>query len=115
MMRVAAPLLLLAAISAASPAAGRAGSFVLVNGTDGALSDLSISRFGANQWRALAVAPPAGARGDVQFDDPDCAFDIRGEVQGAGVVTWKGVNLCEAKIVTLKRNGRSGATWVEYD
>jgi hypothetical protein len=49
----------------------------------------------------------------VQFSDPDCAFDIRGEV-GGKPVTWTGVNLCGAKSVTLKRDDNAGA-WVDYD
>jgi hypothetical protein len=48
------------------------------------------------------------------FSDPDCAFDIRATVKGAGPTTWAGVNLCGAKSVTLNRDGSAGA-WVDYD
>ena len=48
------------------------------------------------------------------FNDPDCAFDIRGEGAGHGPVTWAGVNLCDVKSVTLNRDGAAGA-WVDYD
>lgn len=98
---------------APAPAVAGAGSFVLVNGTDSNLSDLAIRRFGTQDWKPLAVAPAAGARGPVEFSDPDCAFDIRASVAGSAAV-WSGVNLCETKIVTLRRSG-SGATWVDYD
>ena len=48
------------------------------------------------------------------FSDPDCAFDIRATVSGAGPVTWAGVNLCDVKSVILNRDASIGA-WVDYD
>jgi len=109
-------LSLAALILAASPAPALAGAsnFTLVNGTGAALSELSIRRAGTNDWKPLGNAPAAGARGAIQFSDPDCAFDIRANVTGAGPVTWAGVNLCDAKSVTLKRDASAGA-WVDYD
>ena len=106
---------LLAALSivVASPAIAGASNFMLVNGTNGALSDLSIRRAGTSDWKPLGSAPSAGARGQISFSDPDCAFDIRATA-GGGPVTWAGVNLCEVKSVTLKRDGSAGA-WVDYD
>ncbi len=103
--------LLVAALLATSPAPAFAGasSFTLVDGTGG-LSDYSIRRSGTNDWKSLA----RGASGAVQFSDPDCAFDIRATVPGAGPVTWAGINLCGAKSVTLKRSEAAGA-WVDYD
>jgi hypothetical protein len=50
----------------------------------------------------------------MRFSDPDCAFDIRATVAGAGPVTWAGVNLCDVKSVILNRDGSTGA-WVDYD
>jgi hypothetical protein len=98
----------------ASPAfAGGASSFVLVNGTTGALGTVSIRRAGTSDWKPLAAAPAAGARGSVQFSDPDCAFDIRATVAGAPV-TWAGINLCGAKAVILQKDDNAGA-WVDYD
>jgi len=109
-------LSLAALILAASPAPVLAGasSFTLVNGTGSALSELSIRRAGTNDWKPLGSAPSPGARGAIQFSDPDCAFDIRANVSGAGPVTWAGVNLCDAKSVTLRRDASAGA-WVDYD
>ena len=112
MKRLACFALLLAAAEPA-PAAG-ASAFNLVNGTGGALGDLSIRRAGTNEWKPLGAAPSAGARGAINFKDPDCAFDIRATVAGSGPVTWTGVNLCGAKSVTLKRDDSAGA-WVDYD
>ena len=98
----------------ASPALAGATNFVLVNGTSGALAELSIRRAGTSDWKPLGAAPSAGARGAIQFSDPDCAFDIRATVPGAGPVTWAGVNLCAVKSVTLQRDAAAGA-WVDYD
>ena len=98
----------------ASPALAGATNFVLVNGTSGALAELSIRRAGPSDGKPLGAAPSAGARGAIQFSDPDCAFDIRATVPGAGPVTWAGVNLCAVKSVTLQRDAAAGA-WVDYD
>jgi hypothetical protein len=106
-------LVLLAA--SASPALGQGASgFALINGTGVGLDQLSIRRAGTQDWKPLGPAPSAGARSTVMFSDPDCAFDIRATVAGAGPVTWAGVNLCGAKSVTLNRDGSAGA-WVDYD
>jgi hypothetical protein len=97
----------------AAPALAGASGFTLVNGTGAALSDLSIRRAGTTDWKPLGAAPSPGARGSVQFSDPDCAFDIRANA-GGGPVTWTGVNLCDVKSVVLKRDASAGA-WVDYD
>ena len=91
-----------------------AGNFTVVNATGRDITALSIRRFGTNAWQPLGVAPHAGARGSVQFSDPDCAFDIQGTFAGGINAVWSGVNLCEATSVTLNRND-SGAAWVDYD
>lgn len=109
-------LLLAAALLATSsgPALAGAASFNLVNGTSGGLSEVSIRRAGTNDWKPLGAAPAPGAVGQVQFSDPDCAFDIRANVAGAGPTTWTGINLCGAKSVKLNRDESAGA-WVDYD
>ena len=104
------PLLL----ASASAAQAGAANFTLVNGTKAELADLSIRRAGTQDWKPLGNAPPAGARAPVNFSNQDCAFDIRATVPGAGPVTWAGVNLCDVKSVTLKRDESAGA-WVDYD
>lgn len=111
MKRLACLALLL--VTAAPALAEGASPFSLVNGTSGALGDLSIRRAGTNDWKSLGSAPAPGAQGSIKFSDPDCAFDIRATVGGAPV-TWTGVNLCGAKSVTLKRDDSAGA-WVDYD
>ena len=104
-----------AGIAATStPVLAGASPFTLVNGTSGGLSEVAIRRAGTSDWKPLGAAPAPGARGPVQFSDPDCAFDIRATVAGAGPVTWTGVNLCDVKSVTLKKDEAAGA-WVDYD
>jgi hypothetical protein len=101
----------LSSIAAAGPHG--AGGFILVNGTPAPFNEVSIRRAGTNDWKPLGASPAAGARGAVQFSDPDCAFDLRANV-GGSPVTWAGVNLCDVKSVTLRRDGNAGA-WVDYD
>lgn len=104
----------LAAAAAPSPALAQAAPFVLVNGTGAEVGEVQIRRAGTQDWRKLGKAPSAGARGSVDFKDPDCAFDLQASVPGVGPVTWSGVNLCDVKSVVLKRDPQAGA-WVDYD
>jgi len=97
-----------------SPALAQASPFVLVNGTGADVGEVQIRRAGTQDWRKLTTGPSAGARGSVDFKDPDCAFDLQASVPGAGPVTWSGVNLCDVKSVVLKRDSQAGA-WVDYD
>lgn len=98
----------------ASPLLAQASPFVLVNGTGADVGEVQIRRAGTKDWRKLTTAPSAGARGNVDFKDPDCAFDLQASVPGSGPVTWSGVNLCDVKSVVLKRDSQAGA-WVDYD
>jgi hypothetical protein len=99
-----------AALAAGSttPAFADATNFKLVDGTGAGVTQVTIRRAGTTEWRSLG--PP----GPVKFSDPDCAFDIQATVPGSGPVTWAGVNLCDVKSVTLKRDETAG-TWVDYD
>ena len=97
-----------------APAFAGAGNFILVNATGQDISALSIRRFGTDSWQGLPAAPRSGARGLVQFSDEDCAFDIQAKLAGGATAIWSGVNLCDAKAVTLNRRA-SGAVWVDYD
>ncbi len=98
----------------AGPAIAGASNFTVVNATGRDITALSIRRFGTTAWKPLSSAPRAGARGTVQFTDTDCAFDIQGTLAGGVNAVWSGVNLCEAKAVTLNRSD-SGSVWVDYD
>lgn len=115
-MKALFPVLLsaLLTLAPAPSAAAGAGSFTLVNGTGAAIAELSIRRFGTQQWQGLGAAPAPGARAAIRFSDPDCAFDIRATLAGGGTAIWTGVNLCEVNAVILRRNG-SGETWADYE
>ena len=107
-------LALLVALSAsASVADAQASPFTLVNQTGATLSGVSIRRAGTEDWKPLGATPAPGAGAQVNFTNPDCAFDIRANVAGAGAVTWAGVNLCDVKSVILNRDAAAGA-WVDY-
>ena len=95
--------------------AGGASEFNLVNGTGANIISLSIRRFGTQAWQPLAAAASAGARTQVSFSNPDCAFDIQATLAGGTTAVWSGVNLCEVKSVTLNRNSATGENWVDYD
>jgi hypothetical protein len=101
-------------LTASAPAIAGASNFTQVNGTGAGLDELSIRRSGTTEWKSLGQAPSAGARTSMTFSDPDCAFDIRATVSGAGPVTWTGVNLCDVKSVILNRDASVGP-WVDYD
>ncbi len=106
-------ILAVAALSS-SPAHAGAASFAIVNGAGSDLADVSIRRVGSSQWKMLNVAAPVGKATPVQFTDPDCSFDIRATLADGKSVTWSGVNLCDVKLVTLRRNA-AGFAWVDYD
>lgn len=112
-VRLMMTAMLAAGLATPASAIEGAGNFTLVNGTNGAITSVTIRRTGTDAWRPLAYAASPGGRALVQFSDPDCAFDIRADVAGSQLV-WTGVNLCEAKVVTLNRNA-SGLLWADYD
>lgn len=106
-------LLVLCATLGAAPVMA-ADSFTLVNGTDRAMADVSIRRFGGGEWDGLGLTLGPGSKAPVSFAHPDCAFDIRASLGGGLTAIWSGVNLCEVNIVTVKRE-LTGELWVEYD
>lgn len=111
--------LALAALVAFSPAPAfaQATNFTLVNNTQIDFSSLKARRFGTQNWMPLTVAPlpvaKSGGQGAVQFSNQDCAFDLQATLPDGRAVVWPGVNLCDAKVVTLNRSA-SGDLWVEY-
>lgn len=106
--------LVLALIIAPAPVLAGATNFNIVNATGRDIITLEIRRFGADGWQPISAKPAAGARGAVTFNDPDCAFDIRAKLSGNIEALWPGVNLCEAKSVTLNRSA-AGALWIDYE
>lgn len=104
-------------VSASDPALAQAVSFTLVNNTDIDFTAMKIRRFGTDQWVPLSVSPvpvpKSGGQGAVQFSNPDCAFDLEASLPDGHVVLWSGVNLCDAKVVTLNRSA-TGELWADY-
>ena len=98
---------------AASASAGVAG-FAIINGTGKDISEMSIRRVGAGQWKPLGATLAAGKASSTAFADTECAFDLRATLAGGAIVTWTWVNLCDVKLVTLRRND-AGLAWVDYD
>ena len=105
------------ALSTPAPLWAQAAGFTLVNNTDVHFTQLMVKRFGNDQWLPLTVKPvpvtSSGGQGAVDFSDQDCAFDLRAMLPDGRAVVWSGVNLCEAKVVTLNRSA-NGQLWVDY-
>ncbi len=116
LMKRLIPITLAAVATMLPPPAFAAGAanFILANGTGAPISGVAIRRTTTNAWKPVPAAPSPGARQQVQFADPDCAFDIRATLAGIGEVVWSGVNLCGTKAVILNRNG-TGVLWVDYE
>ena len=116
MKRKLAILLAVLALGAPAPLAAQA-NFTLVNNTDVHFTRLMVKRFGSDQWLPLTVSPvpltSSGGKGLVDFSDQDCAFDLQATLPDGRMVVWPGVNLCEAKVVTLNRSA-NGQLWVDY-
>ena len=105
------------ALAAPAPLAAQAANFTLINNTDVHFTGLMVKRFGSGQWLPLTVNPvpvtKSGGQGAVDFSDQDCAFDLQATLPDGRAVVWSGVNLCEAKVVTLNRSA-NGQLWVDY-
>lgn len=114
MKRILTVILTLLGFSMPGPALAGASSFSVVNGSGADIATLAIRRVGSGQWLPLGATPPAGKAAAVIFSDPDCAFDLRATLANGATVTWTGVNLCDVKLVTLRRNA-AGLVWVDYD
>jgi hypothetical protein len=104
-------------VASPAPAMAQATNFTLVNNTEIDFSALKARRFGTQDWKPLAVAPvpvaKSGGQGAVQFSSQDCAYDLEATLPDGRLVVWSGVNLCEAKVVTLNRSA-NGDLWVDY-
>ena len=114
-MRLCASLAIVAiGVMPAAPSQAGASSFSIVNGAGADISTLAIRRVGSPRWQDLNIVAPLGKAAAIQFSDPDCAFDLRATLITGATVTWSGVNLCDVKLVTLRRND-AGFAWVDYD
>lgn len=110
-------LLAALALSIPAPLWAQSAGFTLVNNTNVHFTRLMVKRFGSDQWLPLTVNPVpvtgSGGQGAVDFSDQDCAFDLQATLPDGRLVVWSGVNLCEAKVVTLNRSA-NGQLWVDY-
>ena len=104
----------LAMLSAPVQARTGASSFSVVNGSGADITAFAIRRVGTGQWLPLGATAPVGKAAAIIFSNPDCAFDLRGTLANGATVVWTGVNLCDVKLVTLRRNA-AGLVWVDYD
>lgn len=104
----------LAAFAPTAPAIAGASSFAVVNAAGADMSSLSIRRVGTTRWVSLDVVAEVGKSAPVRFANPDCAFDLQATLSNGATVIWSGVNLCDVKLVTLRRNA-AGLAWVDYD
>ena len=109
MNRLTMLLLLATSQMLAAPAMAGVAGFSIVNGVGADIKSMSIRRVGSAQWQPLSAAS-AGT----SFADPDCAFDLRATLASGAIVTWSGINLCDVKLLTLRRND-AGLAWVDYD
>ena len=114
MGKLFASAVILASLVMATPASAAPGGISIVNNSGAALRDLALRRVGNGAWKPLAVNAAAGSSARVDFNEPDCAYDLRATIAGVGEVVWSGVNLCDVKRVTLNRDS-SGRRWVDYD
>jgi len=101
-------------LSLPTPLLAGASSFSVVNGSGADISAIAIRRVGSSKWQSLGVAATMGKAAAVSFSDPDCAFDLKATMAGGVTVTWSGVNLCDVKLLTLRRSD-TGLAWVDYD
>lgn len=95
-------------------AAPRVSGLNLLNSTGQTMTALFIRRTGTTNWQPLPAKPARAARATIPFDGDDCAFDLRATLEDGKDAVWRGVNLCEVKLLTLNRN-EAGATWADYD
>lgn len=101
------------ALALAGPAPAAPGSIAIVNGTGADITAMSVRRVGTQSWAKIPIAVASGKTASAPLNDPDCAFDLRVTLSNGEDVTFSGVNLCEVKLLTLRRSGATA--WVDYD
>jgi hypothetical protein len=88
--------------------------FTLVNGTGQPLASLSATPLVGGAAKPVTAGPlPPGGRASVPALGGDlCAFVIEADDAGTRL-RWSDVNLCDVKVVTLRRRGAT--LWADYD
>ncbi|MFO1162481.1 MAG: hypothetical protein U1E60_26845 [Reyranellaceae bacterium] len=96
-------------------------SFLLINGTSYAISQMSISPIDLGFWTPNVLpAPPIqpGQRRQVTFNAPTgyCTADMRiGFADGGAPAIWQGLNICTLSKIKLMYDRMSGITTASYD
>ncbi len=88
-------------------------SVPVVNGTGADIQSVEVRDGPRGSWSGSAMRASNGARTSWSFDNDRCAYDLKVTLAGGESVTFSGVNPCDARQLTLRRNGASG--WVDYD
>lgn len=112
-MKRNAPLWCALALLGAPAQSFTPSSVALVNGMGSHLRSVEIRNTPGGSWNAGPLVTQDGARAAWKFDDSDCAYDIRVTTASGEIVMFKGINPCDARTLTLRRN--SGVGWVDYD
>ena len=102
-----------ALVGLAAPVLAAPGYLSIVNGTGADITGMEVRRVGVREWQDVPLSAPAGKAASAPFVSPDCAFDLKVALSNGESVTFSGVNLCDAKLLTLRRTGKTA--WVDYD
>lgn len=85
----------------------------VVNGTGADIRSVEVRDSARGNWTGSAMRASDGARTNWSFDDERCAYDLKVTLLNGDTVVFSGVNPCDAKQLTLRRNGANA--WVDYD
>ena len=101
------------ALAFAAPLPASVATLAMVNATGSDIQMAEARKAGSSAWAAIPNAARQGTSGAASFDTADCAWDLRLTFAGGGTLTFANVNLCEARLVTLRQ--KDGVAWVDYD
>ena len=106
-------LIVTAVALAASPVVAAPAGFAFVNATGSDIRSMEARKTGTPAWSEVPYSARSGTSGGATFDNSDCAWDLRVTLETGATVTYPNVNLCEARLLTLRR--KDGVAWVDYD
>ena len=101
------------AIFTSMAAAMAPASVAVVNGTGADIRSVEIRDSAGGAWAGSPMRAANGGRTSWSFDDDRCAYDLKVTLSSGETVTFAGVNPCDARALTLRRNAGTG--WVDYD
>lgn len=88
-------------------------SVMVVNNLGADIRSAEIRDSARGNYAPVPIRTASGARSAWNFDNEKCAYDLRVTLANGDVINFAGVNPCDARLLTLKRNGATG--WVDYD